>query len=383
MKKMMSRSPLAAILVLALCSGPAAACNIPVFRYALDHWAADPYRLTLFHRGPLDDRTKDAITAIEKKIDLDFPSAALEVVDLDTLPRKPKGVPLPPDGAELPWLVVEYPSISRIDAAVWSGPLKDLSVPALFDSPARAETVRRLRGGDSAVWLLLTSGNAEKDDAAEKLLAAELKRLEKELKLPKRTASPEDQLIDEEGRPLRLAFTVLRVDRSAAAESLFVKMLLNTEVDLPGRMDPMVFPVFGRGRALPALIGNGITVDNIEESAAFLVGPCSCQVKRDNPGVDLLLTATWHSPVSAEPAPIGLPAIEGGSIVPLPQAKTAVIPAAPAASAIAASQPAVADVPTQSWPRYALFAGIGVTGLVVLLTGMKLLLRTREAVDAD
>jgi hypothetical protein len=41
------------------------------------------------------------------------------------------------------------------------------------------------------------------------------------------------------------------------------------------------------------LIGAGITPDNIHESAAFLVGACSCEVKDLNPGFDLLLTANW------------------------------------------------------------------------------------------
>src|SRR5580700_1096172 len=36
-----------------LSAGPAWACNVPVFRYALERWPPDPYEFILFHQGPL------------------------------------------------------------------------------------------------------------------------------------------------------------------------------------------------------------------------------------------------------------------------------------------------------------------------------------------
>ncbi len=36
--------------------GAVDACNVPVFRYALERWDVDPYVFTLLHEGPL---TKD------------------------------------------------------------------------------------------------------------------------------------------------------------------------------------------------------------------------------------------------------------------------------------------------------------------------------------
>ena len=55
----------------------------------------------------------------------------------------------------------------------------------------------------------------------------------------------------------------------------------------------MVFPIFGRGRVLYALVGKGIRADNLGEAARFLIGSCSCQIKEQNPGVDLILSADW------------------------------------------------------------------------------------------
>jgi hypothetical protein len=143
------------------------------------------------------------------------------------------------------------------------------------------------------VWLLLESGDAEKDAAAAELLAAELKELETELKLPELTEAPEDNLLA--GPPLKLAFSTLRIPRRDSADEPLVQMLIRSEPDLAERNDPMIFPVFGRGRALFPLIGAGITAENIYDSAAFLVGACSCEVKELNPGFDLLLAAEWDT----------------------------------------------------------------------------------------
>ena len=46
-------------------------------------------------------------------------------------------------------------------------------------------------------------------------------------------------------------------------------MLVHAEDDLPGRKDPMVFPVFGRCRSLLPRIGLGINTKNIEDDGAF------------------------------------------------------------------------------------------------------------------
>ena len=55
----------------------------------------------------------------------------------------------------------------------------------------------------------------------------------------------------------------------------------------------MVFPVFGQARVLYALVGKGIRHETIDRAASFLIGSCSCQVKEQNPGADLLMTVDW------------------------------------------------------------------------------------------
>lgn len=44
-----------------------------------------------------------------------------------------------------------------------------------------------------------------------------------------------------------------------------------------------------------ALVGPGINPEMIMKACAFIVGPCACEIKSDNPGFDLLLEADWES----------------------------------------------------------------------------------------
>ena len=59
--------------------------------------------------------------------------------------------------------------------------------------------------------------------------------------------------------------------------------------------EPVVFPVFGRGRVLGTLAGDEIEAQNIQDVIAFLLNPCSCQIKIANPGFDLLMRADWYT----------------------------------------------------------------------------------------
>jgi hypothetical protein len=77
--------------------------------------------------------------------------------------------------------------------------------------------------------------------------------------------------------------------------------LLNSEPDLHEYSDqPLAFPVFGRGIVLYALVGKGISPETIKSASSFIVGPCSCQVKEQNPGFDLLLSHDWDGAVGKQ-----------------------------------------------------------------------------------
>ena len=124
------------------------------------------------------------------------------------------------------------------------------------------------------------------------------------------------------GPALRVAFSLLRVKPGDAAEQPFVKMLAGPK-GAPAA--PWFALVFGRGRVLGAWSAEGFGDEQIDEACLFLLGACSCQVKRMNPGWDLLLNVDWDEklqamgfPVAAAEAPKKepAPAVEAVTIAP-------------------------------------------------------------------
>jgi hypothetical protein len=229
----------------------------------------------------------------------------------------------------------------------------------------RQEIVRRLAAGETAVWLVLESGDAAKDRAARELLTQELKRLESELKLP-----PIDPGDDAPGRPeLKIAFSVLSVPRNQNEEAPLAAMLLHSEPDLAERTDPLVFPVFGQGRALWPLVGAGITPENITRNAGFLVGSCSCEVKEQNPGFDLLLAADWKQTLKdqgVDVEAIALRELERSTpaepqLVPIPSGTVAPRPVPTTPTTTESIEPA----PRPSYLPYWI-AGLSAAGVILL-----------------
>jgi hypothetical protein len=158
---------------------------------------------------------------------------------------------------------------------------------------------------------------------------------------------------------------LVRVPRGVAAEQPLVEMLLGSEPDLIEFDEPMVFPVFGRGRALLPLIGAGITADNVLESASFLVGACSCEVKDLNPGFDLLLAADWDVLLFKEAPPADV--LAARAIVSSGKPEIVAIPAG-APHAAAMSNPSHSSTESSYEPSYV--TGVALVGLLLAVVVM-------------
>ncbi|MDA0837402.1 MAG: hypothetical protein O3B01_15075 [Planctomycetota bacterium] len=283
------------------------ACNVPVFRYALERWSPDPYPAFLFYKGELDVKAKEIIEWVNTADGVDAPirNLYIEPLDVDKLEDEVLlKIYKEQKNEQLPLLVVMFPPQSRIPGPLWSGPLSKEAIEKISESPARREVVNRILKGDSSVWVLIECGDKAKDDAAEKKFKEEFVELKKVLQLP---AQNELDFADGTGAdsqagsgiPLKLEFSLVRISRKDPLESIFIDMLMKTESDLFEHVgQPMAFPIFGRGRVLYAYIGKGINSDTIYEACAFLTGACSCQVKEQNPGTDLLLSVDWENVVS-------------------------------------------------------------------------------------
>ncbi len=281
------------------------ACSVPVFRYALERWVPDNYSVTVFHRGAFSDDEQsliDRLGSADPSSEGQLTNLRVTRIDLDASPTAEAVALWESTGASgVPWVKVDFPWSAFPGTALMSGPLSKVTVDSLVDSPARREIARRLLKGESAVWVLLESGQPEKDEAAWQRLESRLEHLSATLELPVlNPADVADGLISIDEDELQIAFSTLRVSRNDPAESFFVENLLQTEDDLPSLSDPIAFPIFGRGRALYALVGDGISDAVIDEACVFLTGSCSCEVKEQNPGVDLVMSVDWENLVSMQ-----------------------------------------------------------------------------------
>ncbi|RQW09083.1 hypothetical protein EH222_04640, partial [candidate division KSB1 bacterium] len=266
-------------------------CSVPVFRYALERWRADFYTVIVSTRGTLED---EAVALLqEHAIDHDsLSNYTVRTIDLST----PAGARYAEENdiTTTPWLALYYPSHANVRGLVWQGPLNETNVKRLIHSPARTAVAEKLLAGEVAMWLFIESGDPKKDDRARKIVQQTLERAAKELKIPSTG-------VDIDGNAIEVTdfvdyvvhFDVIDIARDDSTEMILLSALLGSEPDLPFYDEPMVFPVFGRGRALHAIIGDGITEKTVFDGCRSITAWCSCEIKAQNPGIDLLISADW------------------------------------------------------------------------------------------
>ncbi|MCX5662270.1 MAG: hypothetical protein NTW19_21535 [Planctomycetota bacterium] len=287
----------------------ARACDTPVFRYALERWAPDAYQALFFHRGELTTDQARLIDKLRAMTAQENSPANMQVQAID-LAKTPDPVIESAYAAAgrpaAPCLVLTYP-LTRVPVAVaWSGPLDDNSVAALAVSPARKEIAKRIVAGDSIVWVVLESGDVAKDTATHTRLKELLEDLQQAATpestdgrasaTPSRAAGEEAMGDTQDAGPAStpVRFSTLRLSRKDPAEAIFIAMLLRSEPDIDKLTDTMAFPIFGQGRILHAIVGRGINAANVGQSVSLLTGPCSCEIKDQNPGTDMLVAADWR-----------------------------------------------------------------------------------------
>ena len=146
----------------------------------------------------------------------------------------------------------------------------------LITSPLREKIASELLAGNLCVIVFLKTDNKEKDEKG-------LKTLQNALAIS----------------PFRNIIPVFELSRNSKEEADFASLLLNVEDDLKGIQEPMLFGVFGRFKALEPLLGKGITEENVGLMIDFLTAECSCLIKDDLPGTDILFTDKWDNPQPA------------------------------------------------------------------------------------
>lgn len=300
----------------------AIACQVPVFRYALERWETANYTVSV---QTSKGAKRDTFSGVTSETDA---SNLIEQIRLLSKSDPTSGTKTisnePNNTTNLNLLLKEHSeskdSQSRIllhyparNAQVGgrvaaSLPLSSAGVQQVANSPARQRIVEGLLRGEAIVWVLLKSGDKRQDDRAEKEVVEEIKRAKAEVELP--TAEELDvkeELLKQVNVPWTIDFSIVAIDRDDAKEKLLIESLLSSEDDLREFDEPILFPVFGRGIVLYALVGEGIESSLLREAIAFVMGPCSCQVKEQNPGFDLLLDVDWEKHLGdkliSQPAP--------------------------------------------------------------------------------
>lgn len=245
------------------------ACTIPVFRFALDRWEADAFRLVI----PASWATQPDM--IRLLVPLRGNGEANVKIEEST-------------DAALADAKLLFP---RDDTPLWSGKLDATTLPPILDSPARRELLKRILSGESVVWVVCTK-DADKAEAdrIEKRLAF----LEKVATLPPQDPSDPDSQLGP-GPPLKLKFTVLRVSLDDPNEKLFAAMMAGPkQQDFIARGTSFAGPVFAKGRVLGSWPVAELDDTAIEDASLFLVGRCSCRIKNENPGWDVVLKTDWE-----------------------------------------------------------------------------------------
>ncbi|MEK7752766.1 MAG: hypothetical protein AAB654_12670, partial [Acidobacteriota bacterium] len=154
---------------------------MPAFRYALERWPADAYRILVYHRaGPLGA----AFELLQKGAAEPDGAANYSLKGIDV--TKPEGKALAGQRSVVtyPWVEIYYPVHSQVRTPVWSGPLTLDRARKIVNSPSRSRLARTLLNGDAAVWVLIKSGHDQKDRRALESLKTHLERASATLRIP-------------------------------------------------------------------------------------------------------------------------------------------------------------------------------------------------------
>ncbi len=240
--------------ILILASIVSLACTTKVSEWVLLNTLPNQYTLIYFYKNSLNE-------AIIKQNELIGKEITPANIHFKSIERK---------DIEQPYYGIYYGNrfFSRYND------YKDLR--GLTTSPLREKIAAEIMSGKLCVLLYLTTDSKAKDEKGLQVIQEALK-----------------------SSPFKNIISVAELSRNNKEESHFVSLLLNVEDDLKRINEPMLFGVFGRFKALEPLLGKGITEENIKLMIDFLTADCSCLIKDDLPGMDILFTEKWDNPATA------------------------------------------------------------------------------------
>lgn len=254
------------------------ACTIPVFRYALDRWESDDFELILPPGIATDPNLSDLLR----------PLRANGIANLSVVTAKDPAITAP-----------QLRTARLGGQTIWSGDLNVLTLAQILDSPARHQILSRILAGESVIWVIAHSGTPE-DLAEAERIEKRLRFLEQVAALPIQDPNDPDSQLGP-GPALLLRFTTLRLNRNDPSEALLLKMLAGPSGKIDTATTSFAAAVFGRGRVLGSWSLDELDDNSLEEASMFLIGRCSCRVKDQNPGWDILMNTDWEQSLKKAP----------------------------------------------------------------------------------
>lgn len=303
------------LFMVCLAMSPLLACKLPVFRYALERWPVDQYRFVALICHPDSPVVQDAILALKEKQAAAW-NAEIEFVNLAELTEEQWWQYEGLEGGAQDRLQVYFPSKGQNKRLGWQGDLTRESVQRWASSPAREDLIHDLSQGVSAVWWLIEGKDLEKADQIETEMKSILSQANREIKIPDGVISQADAAdyfqsnpgasMDDVLRcsvPLRVDFRLRRLSSEDVSESGTFAML--RALGVRDSQNAWLVPVFGRGRMLDAIPVDRVDSSVVINACKYMVGECSCTVKSQNPGADLLLSMNWEKELGVESLVMG------------------------------------------------------------------------------
>ena len=133
------------------------ACNVPVFRYALERWPVSPYRAVVVRDKELSKEDKANYDLLEKAGNGEDGMLNLVVwnPNKEDLEKSGLNKVLPAGPAPEAMVHLLYPVATGVDKPFWSGRLSKESVAKIRGSDFRKKLVEKIVEGNSGVFILM------------------------------------------------------------------------------------------------------------------------------------------------------------------------------------------------------------------------------------
>jgi len=119
----------AALATAALWTLAAPACNVPVCRYALERWEADPYEVVVFHREAFTLQQQALVERLAKAGRDDLANLSVSNINVSIeIPQQLRELWTAQANPTLPWMVVKYPRKTKLESPAWAGPMSEETV---------------------------------------------------------------------------------------------------------------------------------------------------------------------------------------------------------------------------------------------------------------